>query len=366
MTTFRLPDLGEGLQEAEIVAWHVSPGDHVVADQPLVSVETAKAVVEIPSPTAGRIARIYGKVGDMVPVGSPLVDYGDDDDTTGSQTVVGALPHEAEIKSKAPKLAAGLKVAPAIRRLARELSVDLATLQGSGPGGSIAEADVRKAAERDGNGEGEPLRGPRRSMAQAMVEAGREVVPATVTDDADVTRWLARDDPTVRLVAALVEACRAEPSLNAWYDGKNERRMLHHHVDVGIAMDTADGLFVPVLRRADTLAASDVRKAIDDLKDQVSRRRIAPADLTGQTITLSNFGTVAGRYASLVVIPPQVAILGAGRIEERIVAVNSTATVRAVLPLSLTFNHRAVTGGEAARFLGTVIASLESETGELK
>jgi 2-oxoisovalerate dehydrogenase E2 component (dihydrolipoyl transacylase) len=366
MTTFRLPDLGEGLQEAEIVAWHVSPGDHVVADQPLVSVETAKAVVEIPSPAAGRIARIYGKVGDMVPVGSPLVDYGDDDDTTGSQTVVGALPHEAETKSKAPKLAAGLKVAPAIRRLARELSVDLANLHGSGPDGSIAEADVREAAERDGNGEGEPLRGPRRSMAQAMVEAGREVVPATVTDDADVTRWLARDDPTVRLIAALVKACRAEPSLNAWYDGKNERRMLHHHVDVGIAMDTADGLFVPVLRRAETLAASDVRTAIDDLKDQVSRRRVAPSDLTGQTITVSNFGTVAGRYASLVVIPPQVAILGAGRIEERIVAVNSTPTVRAVLPLSLTFNHRAVTGGEAARFLGTMIASLESETGELE
>jgi pyruvate dehydrogenase E2 component (dihydrolipoamide acetyltransferase) len=360
MTTFRLPDLGEGLQEAEIVAWHVSPGDHVVADQPLVSVETAKAVVEIPSPAAGRIARIYGKVGDIVPVGSPLVDYGDDD-TTGSQTVVGALPHEAETKSEARGPATDLKVAPAIRRLARELSVDLKNLHGSGPGGSIAEADVREAAERDGNREGEPLRGPRRSMAQAMAEAGREVVPATLTDDADVTRWLAGDDPTVRLIAALVEACRAEPSLNAWYDGKNERRILHHHVDLGVAMDTADGLFVPVLRRAETLPASDVRKAIDDLKDQVSNRR-----LIGQTITLSNFGAIAGRYASLVVIPPQVAILGAGRIEERIVAVDSTATVRAVLPLSLTFNHRAVTGGEAARFLGTVIASLESETGELK
>lgn len=365
MTTFRLPDLGEGLQEAEIVAWHVSLGEHVVADQPLVSVETAKAVVEIPSPEAGRIARLHGEVGDMVAVGSPLVDYGNDD-ATGSETVVGELPHEPKTKTEARELAAGPKAAPAIRRLARELSVDLANLHGSGPGGTIAEADVRQAAERDGKGEGEPLRGPRRSMARAMAEASREVVPATVTDDADVTRWLARDDPTVRLIQALVEACRAEPSLNAWYDGKNERRTLHHHVDIGVAMDTADGLFVPVLRRAETLAASEVRKAIDDLKNQVSSRQSAPSDLTGQTITLSNFGTVAGRYASLVVIPPQVAILGAGRIEERIVAADSTATVRSVLPLSLTFNHRAVTGGEAARFLGTVIASLESETRDLE
>jgi pyruvate dehydrogenase E2 component (dihydrolipoamide acetyltransferase) len=368
MSTFKLPDLGEGLHEAEIVSWHVSPGDRVVADQPLVSVETAKALVEIPSPESGRIARLHGDTGDMIDVGSPLVEFGDNGSTDSSETVVGELPHDRPGISATTATAPKASAAPAVRHLAHELSVDLAEVHGSGANSRITIDDVRKAAQggkHGAHGRVEPLRGPRRSMARTMVKAGREVVPATVTADADVTVWQGRGDPLVRLVQAVSHACSVEPALNAWYDGDREEHILHEHVNLGFAMDTPEGLFVPVLSDAGKLAGEEIRNQLDRLKSQVSNRQIAVSDLTGQTITLSNFGTLTGRYASLVVVPPQVAIVGAGRIGEQVVAINGKPTVRSMVPLSLTFDHRAVTGGEAARFLAAVVESLEAE-GELQ
>jgi pyruvate dehydrogenase E2 component (dihydrolipoamide acetyltransferase) len=196
-------------------------------------------------------------------------------------------------------------------------------------------------------------------MAEAMTRAGAEVVGATGSDEADITAWPADADPTLRLIAAVVAASAAEPSLNAWYDSAAGRRILHGHVDLGIAMDTPDGLFVPVLRGAEALSPQECRHRLEAMKAAVRDRSIAAADLKGQTITLSNFGTVAGHYAQLVVVPPQVAILGAGRIREAVRAVSGEAKVRRILPLSLSFDHRVVTGGEAGRFLAAVIAALE-------
>lgn len=363
MKTFALPDLGEGLQEAEIVAWHVSAGDHVVADQPLVAVETDKAVVEIPAPWSGRIARIHGKPGDVVAAGAPLVDFED-----GAHVDPGAIAGELPPEEKAvPRASAevgggGVKATPAVRSLARRLGVDLAGVRPSGPGGVATAADVeRAAATLHAAFPAEPLRGPRRAMADAMARAHAEIVPATVTDEADVEGWPSHTDPTVRLVRAVVAGCRAEPALNAWLDARAGERRLHERVDLGVAVDTPDGLLVPVVRAADTLDAGALETRLRSLIGSARDRTIALADMRGATFTLSNFGALGGRHASLVIVPPQVAILGAGRIAPRVVAVAGSPAVRRVLPVSLTFDHRGVTGGEAARFLAAVIADLEQE-----
>ena len=365
MTTFRLPDLGEGLQDAEIVSWHVGPGDHVVADQPLVSVETDKAVVEIPSPQAGRIARVFGAPGDIVKIGAPLVEF-DSAAAEDKGTVVGSI--DAEEKPKAasaevteiPKAASGPKAAPAVRALARRLGVDLSHVAASGPGGAVLASDVERAAAAIGAaGPLEPLRGVRRAMALNMARAHAEVVPATVTEEADIHAWALGSDATLRLVRAIVAGCTAEPALNAWLLGVEQGRRLHDTVDLGIAMDTEDGLFVPVLRDVGKREAADLRQGLERMKADVRARRVPPEELRGQTITLSNFGMFGGRHAALVVLPPQVAILGAGRIAERAVAHDGQLAVRRVLPLSLTFDHRAVMGGEASRFLAAVVHDLE-------
>ena len=366
MTAFALPDLGEGLQDAEIVAWHVGVGDHVVADQPLVSVETDKAVVEIPSPKSGRIARLIGEPGEIVKIGSVLIEF-EETSAADSGTVVGKIVQEQAPKPPAappvtppPGGRAKTKAAPAVRALAQRLGVDLAVVAASGPDGAVMASDVeRAAAALTEAGPLEPLRGVRRAMALNMERAHAAVVPATVTEEADTHAWPLGSDVTLRLVRAIVAGCRAEPALNAWFLGRDKGRRLHEKIDLGIAMDTEDGLFVPVLRDVGRRDTMDLRQGLDQMKADVTARRVPPEELRGQTITLSNFGMFGGRHAALVVLPPQVAILGAGRIAERAVAHDGELAVRRILPLSLTFDHRAVMGGEASRFLTAVVTDLE-------
>jgi pyruvate dehydrogenase E2 component (dihydrolipoamide acetyltransferase) len=359
MTDFRLPDLGEGLQEAEIIAWHVTVGDHVVADQPLASVETDKAVVEIPSPRSGRIAALHGAPGDIVKIGAPLVDF-EEAATADAGTVVGEIetaPETAPVEVAKP---GRIKASPAVRALARKLGVDLAELPTSGPGGSVTTADVeRVAAGLAEDLRPEPLRGVRRAMAARMTRAHAEVVPASVTDEADVGSWQRGEDVTLRLIRAVVAGCRTAPALNAWYLGADEGRVLHEKIHLGIAVDTADGLFVPVLRDVGNRPPGDLRRGLERMKADIQERRVPVEELRGQTITLSNFGMYGGRHAALVIVPPQVAILGAGRIDLRVVAVERRAEVRPVLPLSLSFDHRVIMGGEAARFLAAAKTDLE-------
>lgn len=362
MTTFRLPDLGEGLMEAEIVAWHVSVGDHVTSDQPLVSVETDKAVVEIPSPHSGTIAKLHAAAGDIVATDAPLVDI-----ETGAARDAGAIVGDlqaAELAAEAPRATATPKpaataprvsAAPAVRRLAKERGIDLATISGSGPDGAILSADVENAVG-PAREKGEPLRGVRRAMAKAMAAAGVTVVPASLTDYADIGKWKPDENPTLRLIRAISAACKAEPALNAGFDG--ERRALKAGVDLAIAVDTPDGLFAPVLRDVDKLSAAKLASKLAEIRSAVGERSITPEALKGATITLSNFGMIGGEHAALVVSPPQVAILGAGRIHDAVLAIDGAPVVRRVLPLSLTFDHRAVTGGEAARFMQAVRADL--------
>ena len=362
MISFNLPDLGEGLQEAEVVAWHVGVGDHVVADQPLVSVETEKAVVEVPSPRSGRIATLVAQVGDIVAIGQPLVEF-DEDGGADAGTVVGTIPAKESAGGHAgPKRPAAKRVnaAPAVRQLARRLGVDLSVVRPSGPEGRLTTADVERAAALvDERVATEPMRGVRRAMATNMERAHAEVVPATVTEVANIAGWSGKADVTMRLIRAIAVACGAEPALNAWYLGLRKGRRLLDTVDLGIAMDTEDGLFVPVLRNVGERDEGDLRQGLEAMKRDVASRTVPLDELRGQTITLSNFGMFGGLHAALVVLPPQVAIVGAGRIYESVTVRDGKATVFPTLPLSLTFDHRAVMGGEASRFLAAAKADLE-------
>ena len=429
--TFKLPDLGEGLPDATIVEWHVKEGDTIKLDEPLASMETAKAVVEVPSPYTGKVVKLHGAAGDVIETGAELADFEPDpkarqraesQDTGHSHgpkkkkkadepapapaadageredegTVVGAMTSGNQVLTEQVSSAGGVKAVPAVRAMARKLKVDLSRVRASGDGGVITLKDVKQAAA-DGSakagaapaaapapagsgqrttvsqagkpmrtapptvqatGQPEQLKGVRRNMARVMADAHAQVVPTSIVDDADLDAWLGKQDITARLIRAIVAACKQVPALNAWFDGDNLSRTLHPHVDIGIAVDTDDGLFVPALRNADMLDAQGIRTGINRLRSQVMDRSIPSSELSGYTISLSNFGMFAGRYASPVVVPPCVAIIGAGKLCHDPVAVMGGIEVHRRMPISLTFDHRACTGGEAARFLKALLDDL--------
>ncbi len=378
MGTFKLPDLGEGLAEAEILEWHVKPGDRVLVDQPMVSVETAKAVVEVPVPYSGMVTALHGAVGDIVATGSPLIDF-------DSGTVVGSMPatseeeyvDSAKIGRARGGIAARNRAVPMARALARRFGLDLADIAGSGPGGLIKLDDVLAHAQMDaapaqsrpeGNqcalavpagATAEPLRGARRAMAHSMTLSRAQIPLSTVCDDADIHAWSQRGDYMLRLIRAMISAWRAEPALNAWYDAASNSRILLKHIDLAIAVDTPGGLIVPVLRNIQDKRPEVLRAAIAAQKDAAHERSTTPEDLRDFTLMLSNFGTLAGRYGIPLVVPPAVAILGAGKVRKDAVAVGDTVAAHRRMPLSLSFDHRCITGGEACRFLAAVIGDLE-------
>jgi pyruvate dehydrogenase E2 component (dihydrolipoamide acetyltransferase) len=378
MSTFNLPDLGEGLAEAEIVEWHVSVGDHVRVDQPMLSVETAKAVVEVPAPFSGIVTALRGAPGDIVPTGAPLIEF-------DSGTVVGSMPATSEEEFVELGSVGGARIhasrrtlaVPAARALAKSLGVDLKTVQGSGRAGLITLDDVLRhaniAAGANGvaaangaaaaaglaDGIAEPLRGARRAMAQSMSLSRDQVAGSTVCDDADIHHWTQRGDYMLRLMRAMICAWRAEPALNAWYDPVTLSRFLVAHVDLGIAVDTPGGLIVPVVRNIENKSPDELRAAIALQKEAAHRRSTDLSDLRDFTLMLSNFGTLAGRYGIPRVVPPAVAILGAGKVREDAVVVGGTVQAHRRMPLSLSFDHRCITGGEACRFLASVITDLE-------
>ncbi len=470
--TFILPDLGEGLPDATIVEWFVKPGDTIKLDAPLVSMETAKAIVEVPSPVSGKVLKLAGDAGDIVVTGTMLAEFEIDTSmpqraagqdtghhhapppsavvgaaafnsrmagqaatptaivtpvaasaapTTAERkrddagTVVGAMQTSDAVRSEAAVAVGGVKAMPAVRAMARKLGVDLARVRTTGAEGVATMDDVKRAAA-DGSakpgaspvgapegatsiaatsvapsgaptgsavasqqrtqlsttgkpmrtqppgvsvsGQPEPLKGVRRNMARVMADAHAKVVPTTLTDDADIHAWMHGNDMTARLVRAICVAAKTVPALNAWFDGNTLTRTLHPHVDIGIAVDTDDGLFVPALRNADMLDARGVREAISRLRVQVEDRSIPPGELSGYTISLSNFGMFAGRYATPVVVPPCVAIVAAGRARHQITPVIGGFESHRVIPLSITFDHRVCTGGEAARFLRAMLDDL--------
>ena len=429
---FFLPDLGEGLPDATIVEWHVNVGDTIRLDENLVSMETAKAVVDVPSPVSGKVIALAGGAGDVIITGKLLAEFEIDPNLpqraegqdTGHHhsraepepeapkaaaaapaekedagTVVGAMQVGNAVITESAVAVGGVKAVPAVRATARKLGVDLARVQPSGPDGTVTMQDVKRAAA-DGSatftphppsapsprmqGEGqrstlsqsgkpmrtqppsaapvsgqpEQLKGVRRNMARVMADARDRVVQTTIVDDADLHQWIGKQDITVRTIRAIVTACKAEPALNAWFDDENLTLTKHPHVDLGLAVDTPDGLFVPALRNAHLLDSRGLREGINRLRTQVEDRSIPASELTGYTISLSNFGVFAGRYGTVVVVPPCVAIVGVGKLSHDVVAVMGGIEVHRRMPISLTFDHRACTGGEAARFLKALLDDL--------
>ena len=355
MRVFSLPDLGEGLQEAAIVEWHVKPGDVLAADQVMVSVETDKAIVEVPAPHEGTVEKLFGGPGDKIHVGAPLIGFEGEVEDTG--TIVGDLATKKAVAKAAPATSE-VKATPAVRALARNLNVDLATVQPTGPGGVATTEDVKRAARGSVEIPKNAQKGMRAAMARNMASAHAEVAAVTIIDDADIEHWPQGTKALARLARAIVAACRVEPGLNAWYDGKADARTLREEIDLGIAVDLPDGLLVPVLRDAQNV--QQLEKELESLIAKARERSLAPDRLRGATITLSNFGAIGGRYASPIVVPPMVAIIGAGRIARQpVVTADGTIAAHRVLPLSLTFDHRAATGGEAARFLNALRADLQ-------
>ena len=329
--------------------------------------ETAKAIVDIPSPWTGKIAKLHGQVGDIINTGAPLIEFTsiEGEEKESSTSVVGKLAvsseHLVEHIKTAPNsnpINKRAKTTPALRTLARQLNVDLNTLVPSGKNGVITQHDIESAATETLH-DFQALHGMRRTMAEVMTQAHQQVVPVTLWEDADIEHWSKTTDVTVRIIQAMITACQQEPSLNAWYDPEKKARKLHQDIHVGIAMDTPDGLFVPVIHNAQHKTATNLRTQLDDYKKQVNARSIISKNLQGTTITLSNFGNFVGRYATPIVVPPTVAILGVGRIRKQAVVIKEEIAIHSILPLSLSIDHRIVTGGEASRFLRSVIQQLE-------
>ncbi len=369
MKVFNLPDLGEGLAEAEIHEWHVKEGDEVKLDQTIVSMETAKAVVDVPAPCAGKILKLYGKPGDVIATGSPLVEFvaGDALKQPDTSTVAGRLQAGDTVLTENPtgvaiqRVAAvvGVRALPAARILANKLHVDLAQVTGSGLQGQVTVQDVEQFSKRLQVEGLVPLKGVRKAMAQAMVQSHQAVVPVTLVDDADIHAWQKEEDITLRIIRAIIQACNKEPALNAWFDGYSFSCKRWKEVNLGIALDAKDGLFVPVIKDVARYDAVALRAKINTFKQQALDRTLPPEELQGATFTLSNFGVFAGRYASPIIVPPMVAILAVGKLHQVVVAEEGGFVSHRMMPLSLTFDHRAATGGEAARFLQALIEDLQ-------
>ncbi len=366
MNIFHLPDLGEGLPDADIVEWHVKVGDIISANDPLVSVETAKAIIDIPSPVSGTVTHLYGAVNDVIKTGDPLVEF-EGEAQQDSTTVVGevetsdSLIQEGSDKQKSATFNA--KATPAIRALAHRMNVDLSMVTPSGHDGLIQSDDIRRVAKILADvGPMEPLRGVRRAMARNMTQSHAEVVPATVVDDADISLIESTADITPRLVRALIVACTAEPALNAWFDSHALGRRVLKPIHLGLAIDAPQGLFVAVLRDIEKQDLNGIKTKLSELKDKIEHRRFSADELRGYTITLSNYGSIAGQYAIPVVLPPTVAIIGAGKARQQPVVIDDDIVVRNILPLSITVDHRVVTGGEATRFLQALIIDLQQAT----
>ena len=357
---FKLPDLGEGLTEGEIARWLVAEGQDIAEDEPLVEIATDKTTVEIPSPAGGMVSRILVAEGEVVPVGTVLVVIGGD----------GAAPEpreeerpraESAPQQQAARPAAGkVRATPLVRKIAAELGVDLAALTGTGPQGRVTEEDVRNAAGGSpapaAEGERVQLRGVKRQMFEHLTRAHREIPAVTWVEECDFTDVdLKRLVPLV--LRAVVESLREFPELNACVEG-NELVLLDRY-DLGIAVQTEQGLLVPVVHGCDRLELDALDAEVRRLAEAAHAGSLKPEELRGGTFTVTSAGKAAGLFVTPLVNHPEVAILGIHRIEERAVVREGEVVVRRMGNVSVTFDHRVVDGKRAAEFGLAVIARLE-------
>jgi 2-oxoisovalerate dehydrogenase E2 component (dihydrolipoyl transacylase) len=397
---FKLPDLGEGTVEAELLAWHVKPGDQVAEDQIIAEVMTDKASVELPSPVTGRVLSTTGQAGDKVRVGAELISFetgaaeiaaplsqppgemAAQTNTRGSVvsfTAASAMPMHSASKSDR------IMASPATRRRAREAGIDLRQIRGSGPGGRIVSQDLSATLRAPDNKVIAPVAkgsdtgteeirviGLRRVIAERTSEAKRTIPHFAYVEEVDVTELEslrvhlnAERGRTASLsylpfiVAALVRALQRFPQCNAHYDAGRGVIVRHRAVHVGIATQTPDGLLVPVLRHAESLSITQIAAEVRRLADNARNRKSPREELTGSTITVSNLGKLGGVASTPVINAPEVAIIGVNNAVERPVIQHGAIVVRRMMNLSSSFDHRFVDGFDAAAMIQALKSMLE-------
>ena len=401
MPAFLLPDLGEGLTEAEIVTWHVQTGDTVTVDQPIVEVETAKAVVEVPVPFAGRVTALHGQPGDVVAVGEPLLSV----DTAESGNVLigygtssGHRRRHRATRSSAdssvpPRNGRPPVASPLIRQLARSAGLDLTTIRGSGRGGLITRQDVDAAINARQSGPAAapepapavppaggviriPIRGLRKSVADKLSRSRREIPEATVWVDVDATEMLRlraalnadESAPKISLLALLsrftILALRRHPELNARIEG--DEIVMGPSVHLGFAAQTDRGLMVPVVRDAQVHTLEQLAVAVAERTRRARDGTLGPAELTGGTFTVNNYGVFGVDGSAAIINHPEVAILGIGRIIQRPWVVDGQVVPRQMTELTLAFDHRVCDGGTAGGFLRFIADCVESPANALR
>ena len=372
---FKLPDLGEGITEGEVVKWRVKDNDEVTEHQVVVEVETDKAIVEVPSPKKGKVVKLSAAEGETVKTGQTLLvidieGEAADEGAKKSFSVVGSLPMEEEVLAT-----------PMVRNLAKKLGIDLLDIKGTGPGGRTTEEDVRSAAQsvkkettdRHGSIERVPIKGVRKAIAKNLLLSQKNSAFVTGMDDADITElWNLKarektgaDKKGVHLtlmpffVKAAVHALMKHPYLNASVDEETEEIVVKKYYNIGVAVDTPDGLMVPVVKDADKKTIIALASEIHELGLKARERKLSIEELKGSTFTITNYGTIGGTYATPIINYPDVAILGMGRIKDEPWVKDNAIVVRKILHLSFTFDHRVADGSEAGRFLNDVISYLE-------
>lgn len=392
MYEFKLPDVGEGIHEAEILNWLVEVDDTVEMDQPILEIQTDKAIVEIPSPVTGKVEEIRAEMGTMANVGDVLIVFVTDEEalTEKPQTEANASSNgqQASSSSKASVGIAGpgqrVLAAPYVRKLALEMGIDLAEVPGSGPAGRVLPEDVRQFAERQAPKpeaepeiitsaptpagreitDEEPLQGLRRRIAERM-ELAWQIPHVTSFEEIDATKLVALRQhlqPEVEqrggrltylpfIVKATVQALKENPYFNASLDMENQKIRLHRYYHIGIATAVPDGLLVPVLRHADQLNLLQIAAELTRLTDQAQQRKLDLEELSGSTFTITNFGSFGAHQGTPIINPPEVAILGVGRIEEKPIAIEGEVEVRSMLPIALSYDHRLIDGAAAGQFL---------------
>lgn len=438
---FRLPDVGEGLHEAEILGWKVKEGDEVTEDQPLVEVQTDKAAVELTSPVTGKVAKLSGKPGEIIAVGTVIAvfDTGDGAAVAAAPSAAAvdkaaaARPADPEVKAPAalqadtapaqaarPAAPAAAPIAaapvegrralatPAVRRVARELGVDIDRVPGTGSAGRVTAEDVqnfarggaagaeeaaapaapaptaapaetpaaRPAAPAAQPGERVPLRGIRRKIAEAMVRSKHTAPHVTTVDEADMTELVAMREKAKALaeqrdikltylpfiIKALVLALKEFPYLNARLDDEAQEIILHSEYNIGIATDTDSGLVVPVIKHADQKSIFTLAGEIATLSDKARKGKLSLDDIRGGTFSITNQGSVGGLFFTPIINWPEVAILGVSQIQERPVVRDGQVVVRKMTYMVLSFDHRVIDGATATRFLARVVGYLSNPT----
>jgi pyruvate dehydrogenase E2 component (dihydrolipoamide acetyltransferase) len=381
---FLLPDLGEGLTEAAIVDWRVKVGDTVDIDQVVVEVETAKAAVEVPVPFAGVVSALHGEPGQLLPVGAPLLSVGGFAEpgvttSSGSGNVLigyGTAPttrrkRVRRVEAPAPKAKAPGVISPFVRKLAADNGIDLAKVTATGADGIIRRADVEAALKKPAStGKRIPLTGVRKAVADKLTTSRREIPEATVWVDVDATGLVAaraalnarQPDRPVSLLGLIarfaVAGLRRYPELNSRVEG--DEIVLLDRIHLGFAAQTDRGLVVPVVRDADGLSTRDLSAAIGERARTARDGKLAPADLTGGTFTVNNYGVFGVDGSAAIINHPEAAILGIGRIIDRPWVVDGALVARKICELTLAFDHRVCDGGTAGGFLRFVADCVES------